>query len=166
MRLKIKEWLTSRSSSTRQVRNELFFNHATGHTSVLVVRNAWQDNVINPKTETLQVFYNDFLGASIGDGQILIGSTVAGGLHLSQDFDIPDIDEITHKSKALGMALDESDEVFMVEAAWMFLYCIKCSAAGETLVRYDRDFSQFETVPSIDCVLDDWWQMVTAERRD
>ena len=159
----LKEWLTDHSDSWKRVEDEFIFTHATGHTSILLLRDGWRDDVLRPKSACLQAFYENFLGASIGDGQIIIGTPVMVGLSVSHNFRIPDLEEMANQSKALGMPIPETREVFIMEACWMFLYAIDQTASGEALLRYDRDFQRVDMLLGIQPVLEDWWQMIQAE---
>jgi hypothetical protein len=166
VQLSIEEWLAKNSASNKRVGNELLFTHATGHTSTLILRSNRIEDELNPSSSALQAFYEQFLGAAIGDGQLIVGTPVRGGVRISQDFLIPDLNQMQSQAKVLGMPIVEMQEVFMVEACWMFLYAIERTDTEEILLEYDRDFGETERVRSIQTMLDSWWQMVQAEPKD
>ncbi len=65
------------------------------------------------------------------------------------------------KSRAseLGMPVNAEQEVFMVEAGWMFIYAYDFSAPDASLFYYDRDFKKTHRVDTFQNVLEDWWKM-------
>ena len=164
VKLNIKDWLAKHSVSSKRAGDELIFSHATGHTSILLIREGWRDDILSPNSESLRALYENLLGASIGDGQIIVGTPVRGGVSVSQDFLIPDIEAMANQSRKLGMPIPETREVFIMEASWMFLYAIDRTPSGEVLVRYDRDLQRSDTLSAVELVLEDWWEMVQAER--
>lgn len=150
-------WLNSHSTSVKQVGNELLFKHTESRSSVVVLKNEWLDGLIPVHSPLLQNLFNGCLAASIDNGHVIIGSIVEGGITLSHGYRIPDLNELRITAARLGMQNVEASEAFMIEAAWMFLYGI--DAESKSLLRFDRDFDSYETVSSIENVMDDWWQI-------
>jgi hypothetical protein len=158
-------WLGAHSLRSERIGGEEVFFHATGHKSIIVRREGWIDGIANVEKPTLSGLYEDMLGASIGDGQIIVGTPVVGGVEVSMGFTIPDLDEMEAQAKELGMNIRPSQHVFMMEACWMFLYSVEQRNGNEVLLRYDRDFRREDDLMTFDVVLDEWWQMLSAETK-
>jgi hypothetical protein len=157
--LDIKQWLIEHSVKQTRVENECRFEHFTGETSVLVVREEWKDGLITLTDGHLQSFYSNFYGASIGNGHIVIGTNILGGLRVSHGFRLPDLDEMRAKATALSMKLDAAEEVFMQSAGWMFIYSVSPCASELRLRQHDRDFRSDTFLNGIQPIFDCWWQI-------
>lgn len=155
-------WLRRHSTSVKEEGGELKFIHANNRSSILAVRADWLDDTIRIENRALADFYSAYWAASIGNGYIIIGTPIQGGLEVSHGFRVPDLQHIREKSESLGMHDAKSMEAFMIEASWMFLYGIDQNT--NHLVRFDRDFGSCEVISSIENVLDEWWQIVADEQ--
>jgi hypothetical protein len=154
----ISNWLSRHSTSIERVGNEIRFIHSGSRTSLLVVKDKWPDGLIPVQSEKLRGFFDEGLAASIGNGQIIIGSSIDGGIEVSHGFRIPDLSEMRSNADDFGIDPTDNFEIFMIEASWMFFYGV--DLVSQKLFRFDRDFGTSEAVSSIENVLDDWWQMV------
>jgi hypothetical protein len=159
----IANWLKAHSSSVERVGNELRFVHSETETSLLVLKDHWVDRLIPVQSELLCGFFDEALAASIGNGHIVIGSTIMGGVEVSHGYRVPDLSQMRLQAADLGMTNSEPAETFMMEASWMFLYGV--DPRTERLVRFDRDFGTYESLSSIENVLGDWWQIVVNDGR-
>lgn len=158
----LESWLSERSDKVERVGKELLFTHPGGSSSILILRDAWLDGELQVGADSLKPFYRKYHGASIGDSQLMIGSNVRGGLVVSQGFTLPDLGAMHEAVLDLGMMIDDFEEVFMIEAAWMFSY--SCSKSADSVWRrHDRDFGKVRVIKSLRSIFDDWWQMVTDE---
>jgi len=144
-----------------QVENELRFKHTESRSSVVVLKDKWLDGLIPVHSPLLQNLFSGCLAASIDNGHVIIGSIVEGGTTLSHGYKVPDLNELRITAARLGMKNADASEAFMIESAWMFLYGI--DPDSESLLRFDRDFNTYETVSTIESVMDDWWQIVIDE---
>lgn len=140
---------------------ELRFHHHTGSTSILVVRDAWIDGILPTAHEDLSLFYADYWAGSIGDGHVVIGTPVTGGIDVSHGYRIPDLAEMAATASALGLPESAGLEVFMQQASWMFIYGLK--AASDALFLYDRDFEKLRPLSGIEAVLNQWWEIELAD---
>lgn len=159
----IANWLKARSTSVERVGNELRFVHSVTETSLLVIKDQWVEGLIPVRSDLLRSFFDEGLAASIGNGHIVIGSVIEGGIEVSHGYRIPDLNQMRQQSADLGMTNAEAAEAFMMEASWMFLYGVDQSSGR--LVRFDRDFGTYESLSSIENVLGDWWQIVMNDGR-
>lgn len=159
----IANWLKAHSTSVERVGNEIRFVHSVTDSSLLIVKDQWVDGLIPVRSELLGSFFDEGLAASIGNGHIVIGSAVEGGIDVSHGYRIPDLNQMRLQAADLGMGNTEAAETFMMEASWMFLYGVDQSTGR--LVRFDRDFGTYESLSSIENVLDDWWQIVVNDGR-
>ena len=123
----------------------------------MVLKDHWLDDLIPIKSDLLRGLFDSCLGASIGNGHIIIGSPVEGGIDVSHNYRIPDLNELRLQAANLGMQNAIVSEAFMIEASWMFLYGV--DPQRRRLLRFDRDFGTYETLSSIENVLRDWWQI-------
>jgi hypothetical protein len=159
----IANWLKAHSSSVERVGNELRFVHSATESSLLIVKDQWVDGLIPVQSELLCGFFDEGVAASIGNGHVVIGSTIMGGVEVSHGYRIPDLNQMRLQAVDLGMTNSEAAETFMMEASWMFLYGV--DPRTERLVRFDRDFGTYESLSSIENVLGDWWQIVVNDGR-
>jgi hypothetical protein len=156
----LKDWLTKHSTNVQELDGELRFTHFRGDTSILLPRVKWRDNLLLPRCAALRSFYDQYFGASIGDSQIIIATNVEGGIEISHGFRIPDLGQMKNSAIEVGMPLTADQEVFMVEAGWMFIYAYDFSTPDASLFYYDRDFKKTHKVDGFEKVLDEWWKMV------
>jgi len=156
----LKDWLTKHSTDIQKVGGELRFTHFSGHTSILLPRVEWCDNLLSPQCAALRGFYDQYFGGRIGDSQIVIASNLEGGIEISHGFRIPDLKEMKSRAMELGMPAKSDQEIFMVEAGWMFIYAYDFSTPDASLFYCDRDFKTTHKVDSFQKVLEDWWKMV------
>lgn len=162
--LNLRAWLVARSVSTESTSREEVFKHKTGEVSILVLRGVRTDPLIDVTLEPLASFYRQYSGASIGDTQILLGTNVIGGVVLPDGLILPDLNAMTKRARELEIAIGEGELVFMVEAAWNFVFTIAGDSKRQsTLRKYDRDFGKTHLVQDLDEVIDSWWQIVEAD---
>jgi hypothetical protein len=159
----IANWLKARSTSIERVGNELRFVHSATVTSLLVIKDQWVEGLIPTRSDLLCSFYDEGLAASIGNGHILIGSAIEGGIEVSHGYRIPDLNQMRLQAADMGMTNSEASEMFMIEASWMLMYGV--DQRSGRLVRFDRDFGTYESLSSIENVLNDWWQIVVNDGR-
>ena len=160
MTMDLKKWLERHSIDVKQEEEELVFTHVGGETSILVPREGRIDDVIEPQSCMLKSVYAHYLGASIGHSDIIIGSVARGGTRVSHGYKIPDLEQMHWQCSELGMNIRDTQEVFMVEAAWMLFYSVERTNDGERLLRYDRDFQSEVLITDVEAVLDRWWEIV------
>jgi hypothetical protein len=159
----LREWLGMHAVRVERIGNEEVFTHFTGESSVVVLREGWIDDLIATESDDLGELFSDLLGASIGDGHIVIGTPVVDGLAVSHGFTIPDLNYMKAQAEDLGMLVHPFQRVFIMQACWMFFYSLENRGGRNVLLRYDRDFRREDEVPDLQSVLDDWWKMVMAE---
>jgi hypothetical protein len=151
----LKDWLRTHSTSARKNDHELVFTHPNGETSILLPRETWKDNLIAVKMEPFSTFYSEYFGASIGNSQIMLGTTIRGGVDISHGFRLQDIEEMGRKVRELEVPIGASEQVFMVEAAWMFIYTLERESG---IIRvHDRDFGTSQIIPDLHEVFESWW---------
>lgn len=150
-------WLKSHSTSVVREGSELRFSHSTGSTSIITARDLWVDGTVPVRNDQLASFYDEYWAASIGDGYIVIGTPVLGGIEVSHGYRIPDLLEMASTSSSLGISPSEDFEIFMMQASWMFIYGIRGNDGS--LIEYDRDFKEFDTLVGIEAVLNQWWEI-------
>src|SRR5437879_3463296 len=107
----IVNWLRSHSISVERVGSELQFKHSESHSSLLVLKDNWLDDQIPVTSDLLCGFFDRCSAASIGNGHIIIGSTVRGGVDVSHGYKIPDLNEMRRQAANLGMANAIASEV-------------------------------------------------------
>ena len=155
------KWLSERSIKSEQIGNEIVFTHVSGEISILAQCNRLAGGLIRVEQEPLALLYHEYSGASIGNSHILLGTNVLGGVQLSQGFCLPDLNQMTKVARELGMPIGKTEQVFMIEARWMFAYTIEHDAS--VIRQYDRDFGTTNVINNPDDVLESWWQMVQAD---
>jgi hypothetical protein len=159
----LQKWLAEHSVSSVRHDAEVVFKHISGETSVLLSPNQQESSVIQVNLEPLASFYREYSGASIGNSQILIGTNVVGGVQLSNGLQLPDLNQMTKQARELEIAIGKGEQVFMAEAAWMFVYTITGEGERAMLRRYDRDFGTSRVIENLDDVLESWWKIVPAD---
>lgn len=82
----IANWLKARSTSVERVGNELRFVHSVTETSLLVIKDQWVEGLIPVRSDLLRSFFDEGLAASIGNGHIVIGSVIEGGIEVSHGY--------------------------------------------------------------------------------
>ena len=150
-------WLHRHSTSVVREGAELRFTHPTGSTSILIVRDAWVDGVTPVKNDQLAFFYSEYWAASIGDGHIIIGTPVLGGMEISHGYRVPDLEDMAATSISLGMEMPPDFQIFMMQGSWLFAYGIKDESGP--IVRYDFDYKEFDPVSGIEELLNQWWEI-------
>jgi hypothetical protein len=159
----LRKWLAEHSVKSKENGAEIVFTHASGETSILLLRNEQAMSVVQVSLEPLASFYREYSGASIGNTQILIGTNVKGGVQLSPGLRLPDLEQMTKQARELEIAIGKSEQVFMAEAAWMFVYTIAGEGEQGVLRRYDRDFGTNRLIENLDGVFESWWKIVQAD---
>jgi hypothetical protein len=154
-------WLNSHSTSVVRDGAELRFHHHTGSTSILVVRDAWIDGILPAAHEDLSSFYADYWAGSIGDGHVVIGTPIAGGIDVSHGYRIPDLAEMAATAAHLGLPESAGLEVFMQKGSWLFIYGLKLS--DNVLFLYDHEFGDLQPLSGIEAVLNQWWEIELAD---
>lgn len=158
----LEPWLTAHSLKVEETPTEIVFSHQNGETSVLVRREGFRREVIAVSEPPLASFYARYAGASIGGSQIIIATDLAGGVDVSHGFRIPDLIQMESQVEALGVLASAPERIFMVEAAWMFVYGVSSAGGTSVLRAYDRDFGTSRVIEKFQDVLDAWWQIVIA----
>lgn len=69
--------------------------------------------------------------------------------------------KIDYFNRLLGVSTSENFEVFMMRASWMFVYGIRDNDGS--LIEYDRDFKEFETLTGIETLLNQWMEIEKAD---
>lgn len=157
----LETWLKAHSAKVERLGAELVFTHVNGETSVLLPREGWRDGLLAVDIEPLASFYRDYLGASLGNSQLTFATNVAGGLDVSHGFRLPDFDQMAAQAHELGVSVGESEQAFLAEAGWMFIYTMN-SESGQTVLRkYDRDSGTSRILASLDEVLTSWWKIMS-----
>jgi hypothetical protein len=157
----IKNWLTAHSISIERHGSELRFKHSETESSILVMTEGYQDVIPAGGSPLLIELYRHCAGASIGNGHIIIGSSINGGIKISHGYRLPDLEELRSQAKSLGMVYGDQSEAFMMVACWLFIYGV--TPHSERLVCFDREFGTYETISNVENVLNDWWQIAEAD---
>lgn len=93
----------------------------------------------------------------------MIGTNIVDGYSISHGYRMFDLRQMRERVVQLGIKPGENEQVFMVEAAWMFAYTM-AEEQGKTLFRrYDRDYKTVEIVEDIFTVFEDWWALVMGD---
>lgn len=159
----LEAWLRAHSVSAERVGSELVFTHFTGETSILLPRSGRESGLLDAKTEPIAAFYARFLGASIGNSQLVFATSVVGGAPVSRGFSLPDFVQLGEHARESGIEIGGTEQAFLAEAAWMFIYTV--DARDGCLRMYDQDFAEVREVESLESVMEAWWGMVLTERR-
>jgi hypothetical protein len=161
--LHLQNWLAERSVKNESNGTKVKFSHISGDISILLLHDVHVDAVNNIEFEPLSSFYNRYAGASIGDAHILVATSKVGGVQLSNSLRIPDLREMTMIARELEFPIGRDEQVFMVSAAWLFVYTINSNGKEGVLREYDRDFSKIRVIKDLDEVLESWWKIVLAD---
>lgn len=159
----LEPWLASRSVRTERRHSEIVFTHFTGETSILVPRTLRTEPLVEVNVASLSSFFLEYSGASIGNGHIILGTNVVGGISTSHGFKLPDLIQMREEARKLGVVPSSGEQVFMMAAAWMFIYTLEQKDGKETLRKYDRDYAKNRVVESFGKVLEVWWKIVTED---
>lgn len=159
----IKKSLEALSLKIERIGGELVFTHDKKHSSILLPRDEWKDDLLPVNLEPLASFYSEYFGASIGNGQLVIATNIEGGIQVSHGFKIPDFNQMAAQAIDLGLKFKESEFVFLSEAAWMFVYTLSDEHGQTVLRKYDRDFGGCQIIQTLDEVLENWWKIATEK---
>jgi hypothetical protein len=160
-RFDIESWLRAHSAAEERRGGELVFKHDSGETSLLVPREErWTELLAIDAASPLSEFYERFVGASIGDSHLTFATSVPGGLDMSHDFRLHDIDQMKSEAAGLGVEIGPRESTFLAEAAWMFIYTVETEHDRSLLRVYDRDFGTVRVVESLENVFEEWWKLV------
>ncbi len=159
----LETWLKAHCTKVECVGAEQVFTHVNGETSLLLPREGWRDGLIAVEVEPLASFYRKYFGASIGNSQLTFATNIAGGLDVSHGFRLPDFNQMANQVQELGVKVDQSEQVFLAEAGWMFIYSVCCENGQPVLRKYDRDFGTRRPVANLEEILSDWWAIVEAD---
>lgn len=163
--LDIEEWLSARSVKIERDDRRIIFTHFTGECSILALRSLDATGPSVAVCDQLKAFYTKYIGAMFGDYHIIIGADWHHSLRAeSAGLELPTLDEMKKQAGCLGMKVEQNEQVFMAEAAWMFIYSFR--AEQDVLSRYDRDFCKRLTVGSFESVLANWWNVVLEDPLD
>ncbi len=161
--LDIDEWLSDRSVKIERDDRRIIFTHFTGECSILALRSLDATSPTVVVCDQLKAFYTKYTGAMFGDYHIIIGADRPHSLCLEGDgIELPTLDEMKKQAACLGMNVEQNEQVFMAEAAWMFVY--SAVAEQDVISRYDRDFRRRLTIKSLDAVLENWWNIVLEDK--
>jgi hypothetical protein len=153
-------WLRAHSTGVERIGAELVFTHISGETSVLLPRDNRRNSLLAVRAEPLASFYEDYFGASVGNSQLTFATNVVGGLEVSHGFKLLDFDQMAVQARGLGVSVGAFEQVFLAEAAWMFIYTVS-KEAGQTVLRvYDRDYGTSKIIDGLDAVFTAWWSIV------
>ena len=162
-RIDLETWLKAHSTKVERSGSELIFTHVNGETSVLLPREGWRDGLLAVEVEPLASFYSEYFGASVGNSQLTFATNVAGGVDVSHGFRLPDFDQMAAQARELGVGVGESEQIFLAEAGWMFIYTVSSENGQAVLRKYDRDFGTNRIIESFDEVLAAWWNIVVSQ---
>lgn len=158
-RFDLETWLKAHCTKVERLGAELVFTHVNGETSVLLPREGWRDGLLAIELEPLAPFYSEYLGASIGNSQLTFATNIAGGVDVSHGFRLPDFEQMAMQARELGVSVGESEQIFLAEAGWMFIYTMSSENGQPILRKYDRDFGTSRTLGGLDEVLASWWKI-------
>jgi hypothetical protein len=163
--LDIERWLTERSVQVDRKGDEIIYTHFTGERSALFLpRDQEHTQRLKIESTVLAPFYDKYAGASFGDEHVIIGTNIVGGIESPNlHFELPDLAQMRQQAERLGFGDDRDKEIFMAEAAWMFIYSYDVKSTEPHLNRFDRDFRKSLRMPSFQSVLDNWWTIVLED---
>ena len=156
----LENWLRTRSTKVERVGAEIIFTHVNNETSLLLPREEWRDGLLAVDIEPLASFYGDYFGASLGNSQLTFATNIAGGVDVSHGFRLPDFEQMAARARELSINIGESEQAFLAEAGWMFIYTMNNENGCTVLRKYDRDFRTVRKIESLDEVLARWWDIV------
>jgi hypothetical protein len=160
----LESWLRAHSTKVELVGAEIIFTHVNSETSLLLPREGWRDGLHAVDIEPLASFYGDYFGdyfgASLGNSHLTFATNIAGGVDVSHGFRMPDFEQMAAQARELAINIGESEQAFLAEAGWAFVYTMSNENGCTVLRKYDREFGTIRKIESLDEVLAGWWKIV------